>query len=106
VVPAAERAPTSAVAAAVSHAAAAAAVTAAAVTAAVAEEAEAQVLARPAQGAYRAHRVRRAHRHQRRRVHVEQAVSDGLGHRSGGKLRVTISSAIISAISGSVIRCG
>jgi len=104
------------VAAAVSHAAAAAAVTAAAVTAAavtaaavtaaVAEEAEAQVLACPAQGAYRAHRVRRAHRHQRRRVHVEQAVSDGLGHRSGGKLRVTISSAIISAISGSVIRCG
>jgi hypothetical protein len=44
------RAPTSAVAAAVSHAAA------------DAEGAEAQVLACPAQGAYRAHRVRRARR--------------------------------------------
>jgi len=88
------------VAAAVSH------------TAADAEGAEAQVLACPAQGAYRAHRVRRAHRHQRRRIHVEQALSDGLGHQSGGKLRVTISSAISGgiitggAISGSVIRRG
>jgi hypothetical protein len=57
--------------------------------AADAEGPRAQVLACPAQGTDRAHRVWRPHRHHCRCDHVEQGVNGGLDR--GGQLRVTVS---------------
>ena len=62
---------------------------------AAAAPAEAEVLARPAQGAHWADGARRAYRDHRRRVRVEQALNSDCGHRGGEQLRISVSSSVI-----------